>query len=193
MLPSMFTVHPVLQAKWEALGETADERLFAKAKTTAVPFWWHGPTPANRRVYNNGTLSLVDTGERIVGVTAWHVFWKYQQRLDKGRPFVCQFGAVTVRPERLLIDRSERLDLATFDLTSIISELRDLTAHRPSVWPPCKPVKHDLVVFGGYPGAQRRAHIDRVDLGGRGGSVYACYRSRAGNSRQSSPSRRTAN
>jgi hypothetical protein len=61
------------------------------------------------------------------------------------------------------------------------------------VWPRCKPVKHDLVVFGGYPGAQRRAHIDRVDLGGRGGSVYACYRSRAGNSRQSSPSRRTAN
>ena len=37
-------------------------------------------------------------------------------------------------------------------------------AHRPSVWPPSKPVKHDLVAFGGYPGAERRAHIDRVDF-----------------------------
>ena len=93
---------PRLQAKWDALGDDVHRSLFNQMKSMSLPFWWHGPTPDDPEIYNNGTLCLVDTGKRVVGVTAWHVWEWYRKRLEIGKPFVCQFGGLTVQPGDLL-------------------------------------------------------------------------------------------
>jgi hypothetical protein len=130
----------------------------------SVPFWWHGPTPDNSEIYHNGTLSLVDTGEKIIGVTAWHVWNAYRIDLANRPRFVCQFGDVTVTPEVLRIAADERLELATFELTSIYSRLQAFgsVAHRPQSWPPTRPDVADLVVYGGFPGTERLHRLVEV-------------------------------
>jgi hypothetical protein len=158
-------LHPLLQEKWNALGNDLHLKLFDLAATMFVPFWWHGPTPANAAIYNNGSLCLLDTGTRVVGVTAWHVYDKYLTYLKRGAPFVCQFGGVTVFPERLLIDGSEKLDLATFDLIEVIDLLEGYVAHRPVAWPPPRPVVGDLAIYGGFPGTRRRPDLVRPTFG----------------------------
>ena len=155
----MAKLHPRLEARWHALGDDAHRKMFDRLMTMSVPFWWHGPTPDDPEIYNNGSLCLIDTGARIIGVTARHVYDAYLQRLMRGRPFVCQFGAVTVFPERLLIAKNKRLDLATFDLADVIESLAGFVPSRPLVWPPARPAVDDLVIYGGFPGNMRRSDL----------------------------------
>ena len=117
----MATLHPLLKEKWDALGNDVHQGLFDTAKMMSVPFWWHGPTPEIPEIYHNGTICLVDTGEHVIGITAWHVYDAYRQHLETGEPFVCQFGPLTVFPENLLIEQDRRLDLATFDIRAPFS------------------------------------------------------------------------
>jgi hypothetical protein len=158
-------LHPLLKAKWDALGNEVHQRLFDIALTMSVPFWWHGPTPDDPEIYNNGSLCLLDTGERVIGVTAWHVHEAYLARLALRKLFVCQFGGVTVFPEQILIDKNERLDLATFNLSAVVLDLEGFTTHRPQAWPPPRAAVHDLVVYGGFPGTRRRADLERATFG----------------------------
>jgi hypothetical protein len=158
----MAKLHPLLKQKWDALGDDVHRELFRQAMSMSVPFWWHGPTPADPDIYNNGSLCLVHTGERVVGVTAWHVYGAYLARLASAKPFVCQFGGVTVSPERLLIDHDTRLDLATFDIEPVLSQLQGFVAHRPQSWPTRRPAVQDLVLYGGFPGYSRRQDLLRA-------------------------------
>jgi hypothetical protein len=157
----MAKLHPLLQAKLAALGEAEHKKLTDRAKLMNVPFWWHGPTPDNAEIYHNGTLSVVDTGAKIIGITAWHVWDAYSIDLAARPQFVCQFGPVTVVPEDLRIADDKRLELATFDLTSIYDRLQEsgFVAHRPQSWPPSRPEVSDLVIYGGFPGTERVHHL----------------------------------
>ena len=62
----------------------------------------------------------------------------------------------------MLIERNERLDLATFDLAGILPDLEGFIPHRPSAWPPPRPVVGDLVIYGGFPGNTRKADLVRA-------------------------------
>jgi hypothetical protein len=154
----MAKLHPLLQEKWDALGDAAHKQLSDRAKKMNLPFWWHGPTPDDAEIYHNGTLSLVDTGEKVIGITAWHVWNAYRQDLEKRPRFVCQFGGVTVAPEALHLADDERLELATFNLSTLYEQLQEFgfVAHRPQVWPPSRPDVQDLVIYGGFPGVERK-------------------------------------
>ena len=157
-------LHPLLKAKLDALGHDVHCRLSDRVMTMFVPFWWHGPRPDDSEIYHNGTLSLVDTGEKVIGITAWHVWNAYLIDLINRPPFVCQFGHVTVAPEASRIAADERLELATFDLTSIYGTLQEFgaVAHRAQSWPPNRPDVADLVLYGGFPGKERQHKLVEV-------------------------------
>lgn len=123
----------------------------------AAPFWWHGPTKDDGDILHNGTICKVDTGKRIIGVTADHVYAEYLKDRATGKPFVCQFGDVTVVPEERLIDHDERLDLATFDFSDII---RDRARFVARSWPPVRPKVGDPVMYGGFPGYSRTVELE---------------------------------
>ena len=150
---------PRLQAKWDALGDDVHRILFNQMKSMSLPFWWHGPSPDDPEIYNNGTLCLVDTGKRVVGVTAWHVWESYRKRLEIGEPFVSQFGGLTIQPEDLRIDHDKGLELATFDLANAIGQMAGFVPHRLDSWPPDRPEVDDLMLYGGFPGDMRRMDL----------------------------------
>jgi len=150
---------PRLKTKWDALGDDVHRSLFTDMMSMSVPFWWHGPSADDPEIYGNGTLCLLDTGKRVVGVTAWHVWEGYRKRLQSGRPFVCQFGGVTVQPEALRIDHDKGLELATFDLVNVIGQMAGFAPHRLDSWPPDRPQVDDLMLYGGFPGQMRRADL----------------------------------
>ena len=148
-------LHPDLRKKWDHLNrDGAHRRLFGEAKPMAAPFFWHGPTKNDGDIVHNGTICKVDTGARIIGVTADHVYAEYLKDRSTGKRFVCQFGDVTVVPEERLIHRDEWLDLATFDLSDIIGNRARFVA---GSWPPARPKESDTVIYGGFPGYSRTA------------------------------------
>lgn len=123
-----------------------------------APFWWHGQDGNGRyRILQNGTICFVHTGERLIGVTADHVYKKYLEDKARYKVFECQFGGSTVDPEHYLIARSERSDLATFDIPSVLVSAAGSSVHHPPQWPTESVREREVVLFGGFPGILREA------------------------------------
>jgi hypothetical protein len=127
-----------------------------------APFWWSvGDTrDSTGRILHNGTICYVDTGSRQVGITANHVYQKYLDDLERygADAIECQLGSSTIYPERRMIARSKKLDIATFDVPAVFvsaSTQRPKTHHHAIQWPPRRVQNSDAVVYGGYPGVLR--------------------------------------
>jgi len=109
-----------------------------------APFWWSiqlGDEPAT--ILNNGTICYVDTGTRELGVTADHVFNKYLEHIGQhGTDAVrCQLGGPSISPEKHLIDRNQRWELATFEIPEVLVTAAFRTPrsqHNPEQWPPSR-------------------------------------------------------
>jgi hypothetical protein len=89
------------------------------AMNMCVPFWWSSGPRGGAQVRQNGTLCYVNTGTRRIGITADHVYAGYLVDKAQHEEVECQFGGSTVNPEDRLIARSERYDLATFDVPEV--------------------------------------------------------------------------
>lgn len=96
----------------EKLGECV---IFGK-----YPHWFSTPifsaNLANNTV-NNGTLTLFNSPNGIIGITCWHVINDYLIRVEKEKNLIFQIGENIVRPENILIDYNQELDLATLRLS----------------------------------------------------------------------------
>jgi len=130
----------------------------------ATPFWWSGIDENGRlRAFHNGTLTVFHSGVRQIGVTADHVYQQYL--IDKGRLecFGCQFGGATAGPEKWLIDRSRKADLATFQIPDVILGLANLHPHHPVQWPTEQAREREVVIYGGYPGSLREERGEVIE------------------------------
>lgn len=65
------------------------------AMRMAGAFWWHGPKVDEYKIFHNGTISYVNTGKRILGITADHVYQEYLD--DKARYDVIVCSLVEAR------------------------------------------------------------------------------------------------
>lgn len=130
----------------------------------ATPFWWHGlDAEGTYRVLHNGTLCVFHTGVCQVGVTADHVYAQYLLDKERYASFGCQFGGATVEPEKWLIDRHSKADLATFRIPDVILALASLHPHHPVRWPTEAVHEREVVIYGGYPGALREERTATVE------------------------------
>lgn len=135
------------------------------AKAACVPFWWHGQEKdGNYRIYHNGTVCFVQTSKRLIAVTAWHVFDEYRRNKRAQPEIRCQFGNTTTEPETRLIEESEYLDLATFDVSSIVVAASGASPHAPPVWPTRAVSKEEVLLYGGHPGSLRVERTVTADL-----------------------------
>jgi hypothetical protein len=130
--------------------------LRAYAKLSTAPFWWFvdDSAMAPAAIRHNGTICFVHTGQRIIGVTAAHVYQGYLANLQS-EALVCQFGSVRFQPERRLISSDEIVDLVTFDVPEFVVATAGCHVHHPPQWPPAPLAIGDLVIAGGYPGPLR--------------------------------------
>ena len=126
-----------------------------------VPFFWHDH---QGNVLHNGTLCLVNTGARKLGITAQHVYAKYLKDLAAGGIYLCQFGGVIARPEELHIDSDASLDVATFAMSDDLLS-HNAAFHRGREWPVPPARKGQWVFYAGYPKAHRDAKDTTIDMG----------------------------
>lgn len=142
------------------------ENFSNMAMNMCVPFWWsHGPQ-GDARVLQNGTLCYVNTGTRRIGITADHVYAPYLADRARYDDVECQFGGSTVNPEDRLIARSEKYDLATFDLPEVFvsASFRNVYYHNALRWPPDPIQAQEVVLHGGYPQVLRNPRTNVVEF-----------------------------
>jgi hypothetical protein len=106
---------------------------------------------------NSGTLTLLDAGHGLIGITCWHVIQSYLKQLAAGAKLSFQIGSIIVEPEPILIAYDEELDLATLKLNHDM-----LPAFKGKSFPDAGQTiskiyqeevkKGDIIILGGYPG-----------------------------------------
>jgi hypothetical protein len=136
----------------------------ALAKSSAVPvWWWRNSIPLGDSILHNGTLTAVDTGAKTICVTAGHVYEQYVSDIEEYADVECQIGNVRVRLEEWLIAHDPSVDLATFEMSSILVAGSGVRAQAARTWPPSNLREKDIVVLGGYPGSFRTERPGAVD------------------------------
>jgi hypothetical protein len=134
------------------------------AMSHASPVWWYDDSKAvGESILHSGTVTFVNTGSRVIAVSANHVYEQYLQDKAADPSLKCQFGGVTVEPERYVIDSDKKLDLATFDLPLVLATATGATVHNSPAWPPASLAESDLVIVGGYPGNRRSEKAHTLD------------------------------
>lgn len=119
-------------------------------------FWWHGNDKDGKyRILQNGTVCFVDTGARLIAVTAAHVFETYIADKLQNPDIVCQLGSITYDPENRRTSINKHLDLAIFEVSSLIVAGAGCSPSRPFSWPPASVAEGDVLLCGGHPGAIR--------------------------------------
>lgn len=117
------------------------------------------------QVIDNGTYSLIDTGQRRIMVTCHHVWQAFLDcRADSPKAVLClslgegDANIAFTFPERQLIDTDPDLDLAVFDFGPnqlLVNEARvnhQKNWFRIQQWPIPKASNGDYLVLMGFPG-----------------------------------------
>ena len=131
-----------------------------------VPFFWSKGRGAEAEVLQNGTMCMVDTGTRKIGITCDHVYSEYLADRERHTDLEAQFGGNTIAPEQRLIARDEALDLATFDVPEVfLAGSFGYYYHTPPVWPARPVAPDDVVCYGGYPQSLRSTAGGQVHTG----------------------------
>jgi hypothetical protein len=100
---------------------TADQResmkvLDAHMLRVARPFFWH--IGARNDGVPRGASAFILRFERgYVAVTCNHVLEQYEDALKVDARMICQLGTCQVWPEKSVIDRNKKLDIATFEVS----------------------------------------------------------------------------
>lgn len=121
---------------------------------------------SNKLEVANGTGGLLRLGGKFLGVTCQHVITQYRAARHEGKADFFYFGDAAIDPDAALIDESERLDLAIFDLSDLAARtpfLRESNFYEPRVWPPAEVDESDVLAFVGFPGEWREQE-GRLDL-----------------------------
>lgn len=130
------------------------------AKRLTAPFSWYAPELQGRsRTIGGGTVCFVNTGVRLLGLTAAHIHRACMTALECDPDLGCQIGGHSFQPSKHLIDIDHDLDLATYELSEIQVNAAGADVHAPSTWPPRLTDDDDLVLIGGWPW---RSVVERI-------------------------------
>jgi len=117
---------------------------------------WYGHDDSSREVVEyNGSVIIVRSSDRLLGITAWHVIQGYREARAISSDLVCKLGGLVIDPSERILGESEHADLATFAIED--SELAAI-GYVPleEAWPPNVPANKGLVLLGGWPGKERQ-------------------------------------
>jgi hypothetical protein len=141
------------------LGRAINEAAFHYVS----PLWWGHLDEPGGRVFDNGTVFVVETGNLTIAVTAGHVLQACirDQNEDPERVLV-KIGNLAFRPRDHVIDISTYPDLGTLKLEpGVVSRLGINPYHcRDDDWPPELPTVAQAVFFSGFPGQERGPDSD---------------------------------
>jgi hypothetical protein len=126
-------------------------------------FTWFGfATPGKNGdlIMSVGTAFPVRTPQRLILVTAGHVYDAYQREKAAATEIACQIGNAKFQPEERLIDRGRCADLVTFELSD--QELEAIGCLPIEAWPPLKPEPGWAISYAGVPKIARKQLAARI-------------------------------
>lgn len=135
-------------------------------RRSCAPVYWFGLTSRVPHIINNGTLTFVRTSQRLLAVTAAHVFRGWEVDSKKQRVRLQVSNLVVDDLWSKLIDVSDDLDIATIQIDDrFLAALgRDVTPL--TSWPPQVPQEGKGIMLAGYPAIERiEAEPFSVDFG----------------------------
>ncbi len=143
--------HPITieHAKAFLAGELGEVFRSILMESCAPIFWYRPGAP----VLHNGTMTVVRTPSRLLGVTAAHVIRQYQVDHSEEPVRLQLMNALWSVPEVLAI--SDKLDVATLALPETILPGLGKTITPLSNWPPRVPQEGRGIMMAGYPGLDR--------------------------------------
>lgn len=129
-----------------------------------APFFWSRRNGNKLDLCSNGTITIVRTSERLIGVTARHVIQGY---LDARQmcPVVLQVYDSELRDLKVIAMSSEGLDLATIELDNDFLAKLGKSIVPLSGWPPLQPQEGRGIMLAGYPGEERILSDSSIDWG----------------------------
>ncbi len=125
----------------------------------AQPVFYADPAVSGQAVFKNGSGFFVKLPERTLGVTCHHVLADYRKRRGPTISSSFQFGRVRFEPEARLLSEDPQLDLAIFDVTSLVDVPDGIEAGSciaPPAWPPGDISSDDILALAGFPGIGRQ-------------------------------------
>ena len=126
-------------------------------------YWWRTVGDDALTILGNGTVTLVQTPSRTIGITANHVVTGCLEAFDTGS-VVAQLADASLHELRArLIAQSDELDLATFDLHGLTDRFGKGWFSKSPLhgWPPAPPQEGRGIMIGGYPGIAREVIAPR--------------------------------
>lgn len=146
--------HPISAEKAKELvaGNLGDVYRDILMGCCAPIYWFHVDTK-DAAIAHNGTLTIVQTPKRILGVTAAHVFRQYESDLKTGPHRLQLMNEVIDDLPARLIDVSDKLDIATFSLDEAL--VKRMSRTPLGVWPPKPPQEGKGIMIAGYPAMER--------------------------------------
>jgi hypothetical protein len=118
-----------------------------------APIFWYRATEAGAPILHNGTLTLVSTPKRLLGITAAHVVLQYQADHAASPVRLQVMNALLDAPEIIAI--SKQFDLATMVISDKTLRQIGKDIVPLSTWPPRLPQEGRGIMLTGYPGVER--------------------------------------
>jgi len=129
---------------------------------TGQVWWWDDAAPLGTSILHSGTVTFVNTGPRVLGFSAHHVYQGYLNDKAAHPGIRCQIGSALVEPEKYVYAENPDLDLVAFALPAVLQAATGVQVHRATSWPPPPLQPNDLVIFGGYPGNRRQEMLGEL-------------------------------
>lgn len=172
------------EAKRLAAGPLGGEMNKFPLRFAAPVFFGFLPAQDTHSKINNGTVSLITIGGRLLAITCSHVLSAFKGLLEEEPNCVFQIGNCKLDPLSQLVYEDEGLDLAVIELTKKqIEEIPDggeigASMFQPIDWPSPKVKEGEFIAFGGFPGKWREeikpGHIDFSTYSSGASGVTTC-------------------
>lgn len=131
-----------------------------------APIYWYRSDRADLAILNNGTVTFVQTPERLLGVTAAHVLRGYlRDSAAAGQVTLQIFNAVIDDMEARIVHLPDHLDIATFVVDEALLARLGKRSVPLASWPPRAPQEGRGIMLAGYPAVERLVERDRVNFG----------------------------
>jgi hypothetical protein len=142
--------------------------------SVAAPLYWIVREDNGYRV-RNGSAFFLNTGQRILAVTANHVIEDWRRDCGVGNVVALHLGSdlvIDFDVRNAVIAAHEEIDIATFRISEseIASIGKTVLTGYQQAWPPLPPQQERAVYFGGFPGVETiRLSRNEISFGASAG------------------------
>lgn len=141
----------------ELIGGDLGKEYLRILQSCSTPIFWYENKP-NSPILRNGTVTVVKTPDRLIGVTAAHIINSYSAQ-SENLNLKLQIGEELIPDlQKRIIAVCDKLDLATISLGNSALDKKIV----PLPWPPRAPQEGRSIMLGGYPGQERLEDQRRV-------------------------------